>query len=365
MRQDLIGYLLSALEPHEMREVERALSSNPALREELEYVRSAMQVIDDKLASSPLIEAPTDLVRRTMDLIPHGMPPSDSAAPMSLANMPSVAMTPVPFSNWLTRGLARAHRSDWVVAVFSAAALFAMLLPVLSRVRNQARITLCQDQLRQLGTAISQYVLRDSHSELPSLTESGPEAFAGMYAVRLADQGLLVDPSLRWCPELELPQPLELSNVGRELAAHDGAALVRSEDLRAANGSGDVDALRALQHNAGGHYAYTLGVVEDQHYHAPKYEGRTTFAVLGDSPVSGIEAGQDLTVHNMRWGHGSKVANLLFEDGTVRLMDMSNMFELLDQPFFNHRGAVEAGLNIDDASLAPSWHAPFLDARQR
>ncbi len=232
-----------------MREVERALSSNPALREELEYVRSAMQVIDDKLASSPLIEAPTDLVRRTMDLIPHGMPPSDSAAPVSLANMPSVAMTPVPFSNWLTRG--------WLVHIAAigwwpyfrqrpCSRCFCSAFTSSQSSSNHA----VPNQLRQLGTAISQYVLRDSHSELPSLTESGPEAFAGMYAVRLADQGLLVDPSLRWCPELELPQPLELSNVGRELAAHDGAALVRSEDLRAANGSGDVDALRALQHNA-------------------------------------------------------------------------------------------------------------------
>ncbi len=355
MREDLIGYLLAALEPHEMRDVERALKNSPALREELEFLRSQMKPIDDAIGGLPIVDAPADLVRRTMDLIP-----SRDSLGLAATNTATLELTPVPFTTRLARGFGNAHRSDWIVAMMSAAAVVALLLPVLSRVRNQARITLCQDQLRQLGTAISQYVLHDSQSQLPSLSESGTEAFAGMYAVRLADQGLLVDPSLRWCPELEVPQPLASRG---EMA--DRLALVKSEDLRTASERGDVNALRTLQQQAGGHYAYTLGVVDEQTYHAPKYEGRANFAVLGDSPVTGIEPGQDVSVHDMRWGHGSKVANLLFEDGTVKLMDMSNMFELLDQPFINHRGAVEAGLNIDDASLAPSWHAPFLDAKQR
>ena len=291
MREDLIGYLLAALEPHEMRDVERALKHSPALREELEYLRNQMAPIDDAIGGFPIIDAPSDLVRRTMDLIPSGDP-----AVLSGVEAATMELTPVPFSTRLARGFGNAHRSDWIVAVMSAAAVVALLLPALSRVRNQSRITLCQDQLRQLGMAFSQFVLRDSQSQLPSLTESGPEAFAGMYAVRLADQGLLVDPSLRWCPELEVPQTLNPRDKSM-----DQFTLVKSKDLRAANELGDIDALRALQQQAGGHYAYTLGVVDEKQYHAPKYEGRATFAVLGDSPVTGIEAGQDVSVQNMSW----------------------------------------------------------------
>ncbi len=146
MREDLIGYLLAALEPHEMRDIERALKNSPALREELEFLRSQMAPIDEAIGGLPLVDAPSDLVRRTMDLIP-------TRESMELAGVDAATLelSPVPFTSRLARGFSRAHRSDWIVAMMSAAAVVALLLPALSHIRNQSRITLCQDQLRQLG----------------------------------------------------------------------------------------------------------------------------------------------------------------------------------------------------------------------
>jgi hypothetical protein len=55
----------------------------------------------------------------------------------------------------------------------------------------------------------------------------------------------------------------------------------------------------------------------------------------------------------------------LFEDGSVRHVLPAQMAELADHPYINHRGAIEAGMNIDDAVLAPSWVGPFPRKRQR
>jgi len=63
--------------------------------------------------------------------------------------------------------------------------------------------------------------------------------------------------------------------------------------------------------------------------------------------------------------HGGNGINVLFEDGRVQFVTLSAIDELPDHPLLNHRGLREAGVNIDDASLAPSWSAPFIDAVQR
>jgi hypothetical protein len=344
MREDLLGYLLSALEPHEMRRVEQELRSQPALREELEYLQRTLEPLDRAMGELPVIETPPDLVSRTMAMLPE----MQFGQPATV----SVAMAPVVEER-------RSNRNTWsdlLVATLASVALLGLLFPSIARGRYQARKTACQDHLRQLGTAITQFVLQDHHESLPQIAESGSEAFAGMYAVRLAEHDLLQEAELKWCPEMAMP------STDVPIAADH---LVKLEDLRKTVKRGDVNKLRWLQQTAGGHYAYTLGVVDGDRYRAPHYEGRSTFAILGDSPISGTEIAEGVDAQKLRWGHGDSGANLLFEDGSVRFLDMARSMDFPDHPFFNQRGAFEAGVNIDDASLAPSWRAPFINVRQR
>jgi prepilin-type processing-associated H-X9-DG protein len=126
----------------------------------------------------------------------------------------------------------------------------------------------------------------------------------------------------------------------------------------------DYSLLRWIQRHAGGHFAYLLGVVDDSTYKPPRYEGRPSFAVLGDAPIAGHQATEAVDVTKLRYSHGEG-ANLLFEDGSVRHVLPAQMAELADHPYINHRGAIEAGMNIDDAVLAPSWVGPFPRKRQR
>lgn len=363
MPDDLLGYLLSALEPHEMRRIEDLLRSDPLLEFELEQLRRSVNPIDRAIADLPIIQTPSDLVAKTMAMLPPM--PEDAAVPK--VDLQGLIIAPASDGQ-------RSFRfvwSDLLAVSLASAALLALLIPSIARGRYEARKTACQEHLRQLGTAITQFVLLDRHESLPQIAESGPEAFAGMYYVRLGESGLVNDGQLRWCPEVEVVSTERPVGGYVAEAAVDPAPqplieqVVRLEDLRNAHQSGKVDKLKWLQRTAGGDYAYNLGVVDGDHYEAPHYEARASFAVLGDAPISGVESTDGVDIQKLKWGHGDSGANLLFEDGSVRFIDMTSSSQIPDHPFLNHRGSIEAGVNVDDASLAPSWRPPFISARQR
>jgi hypothetical protein len=372
MREDLLGYLLSALEPHEMRRIDQRLREDPQLREELAEMQQKLSQLDQSLAMEELVEVPPTLVSQTLELISShgGDDPVYGGGNGLSASLPQ-ATAPLVMIRPGREPLCRPRRSvaDLLVSGLAAVAIFGFALPMVARFRSDARSVACQDNLRQLGVAISQFVLREREAYLPGLAESGPEAFAGIYAVRLADRGLLLDSRLRWCPETKLPEPdpsvLNLFLTDASSPVKPLTHLVSGGELDRAAEKSDVSWLRWLQRVAGGHYAYSLGVVDGDRYRAPRYEGRSTFAVLGDAPLSGGHATDAVDVTKMRWSHGGEGANLLYEDGSVRHVRMSAMLEMLDHPYVNHRGSIEAGVNIDDASLAPSWRSPFMRALQR
>lgn len=366
MREDLLGYLLSALQPHEMRRVDQRLQDDPQLREELAQVQQMLRTLDRAVGAEEVVEVPPHLVSRTLANIPPRPPAACHLRAPEVAFAPGrdAAVTLRPALEPPPRG--RRSWSDLVVMSTAAVAMVALLLPLAARLRSEARSVACQDNLRQLGVALGQFAMRESESHLPALAPQGPEAFSGMYAVRLADRGLLSDASLRWCPATDLPLA-GAPPTGDGPSKHASALthLVVGEDLERAAAAGDVSQLRWLQQVAGGHYAYSLGVINGSRYDAPQYEGRTSFAVLGDAPISGHQVTDGVDVSKLRWSHGGDGANLLYEDGSVRHLRIPAMLGLTDHPFVNHRGSIEAGVNIDDASLAPSWRPPFIEARQR
>lgn len=343
MHEDLLGYLLGALEPHEMRRIDQWLREDADARRQLEDVRRMLEPLDE---SSGTIELPPpDLISRTMAQLPPMELPPAAASSVHDAAAPTVSMQanldPPRSVGWTWM--------DWAASSAAAAILLALMLPAIAEGRFEARKNACQDQLRQLGTALTQFVTRNESGRLPAVAGSGPEAFAGIYAIRLRDAGLLDDPTLRWCPSLDAP------------AATAGPAakttLISVNQLHRST----VDQLRQIQRHAGGHYAYTLGVIEREHFASPRFESRSSFAVMSDAPMP-FDAAAPLT---RSVGHSGIGMNVLFEDGRVQFLPMASLNEIPDHPLMNHRQQTEAGVNIDDASLAPSWRPPFVDVQQR
>ncbi|MEM1068187.1 MAG: H-X9-DG-CTERM domain-containing protein [Planctomycetota bacterium] len=341
MHEDLLGYLLGALEPHEMRRVAQWLQDDPEARKELEKIERSLKPLEDNYqAPEP---PPADLVSRTLANLPPLPPPSELAeeSQVELASMRNSVDAPRDGAiRWL----------DWIGGVAAAVVVLGLLLPALAEGRFESRKIACQDQMRQLGSSLTQYVTRNSQERLPVVAESGREAFAGIYANRLNDAGLMHDPMMRWCPSLDLP---DADNF--VLTSLDTVEPVA--ELHMAS----VDELKQIQQVSGGHYAYTLGVIDRDQHTSPRFESRSSFAVMSDAPMVSMGAGYEFRVT----GHSGIGINVLFEDGSVRFFPISSLDSMPDHIWRNHRGNVEAGVNVDDASLAPSYRPPFVTVDQR
>jgi len=350
MHEDLIGYLLGALEPHEMRRVAEWLEEDPEARKQLEEIERSLRPLEESY--EPPESPPKDLVAKTLASLPP-MPSADESQPEEIQENrghdlvelpklgPSVENSPRSVYGW----------TDWMGAAAAAIVMLTVIIPALAAGRLEARKTACQDQLRQFGTAITQYVNHSPQERMPAVAETGREAFAGVFMIRLNEAGLLTDPNIRWCPSLDQPPTLEA-------ALTDLARVPSLEDLHGAT----VDQLRQIQQFAGGHYAYNLGVMEGDRLKSPRFEARSSFAILSDAPLPGIT---DSTQHGKVVGHNATGINVLYEDGRVRFIQLPALESMPDHPLLNHRGEVEAGVSVDDAALAPSWRPPFVNVRQR
>ena len=340
MHEDLLGYLLGALEPHEMERVAALLKQDPEARRQMIEIQKSLRPLEDTY--QPGQAPPADLIARTLGQIPSQPESNPLPAVDGLPSMHASNHRP------------RSRSVTWLdMAALSAAAaiVLALLVPSIANGRFEARRIACQDQLRGLGIAITTFVDRNEQHRLPAVSKSGPEAFAGVYAVRLRDSGLLENPSTRWCPSLDAPGDdqlrfAELNELPTTQELHESSA----------------DTLRRFQKFSGGHYAYNLGVVDKDHFESPRFEARASFAVMSDAPMAGTPS-----VSNFREsiGHEGRGINVLYEDGRVRFVSVNALDVMPDHPFFNHRGKAEAGVNVDDASLAPSWRPPFVEVFQR
>ncbi len=382
MHEDLLGYLLGALEPDEMHRVSERIKSDPEAQQLLAEIERSLRPLEDGFRA---VEPPSeDLLARTMAAIPDGVPPGVSNQPTDESNQSTdetvdellashsttpasasrVTLADIDLSREPSGVTSRWNWMDSVGSLLSVAVLLALLLPTLAAGRFQSRKVACQNHLREFGTALMQYVYRDHQGRLPQVAQSGPEAFAGVYSLRLADAGLLPDGGVRWCPSADMPEmAAQSSGIDSDLPHVDSVSLLSLDHLPKILEleSLSVNDLQQVQRYAGGHYAYTLGVWGDHGYTSPRYEARTAFAVMSDAPIGRADQ-SDSTI---QFSHGNQGMNVLFEDGAVRFIRAAALDSMPDHPLLNHDGDSEAGVNIDDASLAPSWRPPSRGALQR
>ncbi len=357
MREDLLGYLLGALEPGEMERISRALRADPVLRAELSRLQESLRPLDD---ANDLYEPPADLIDRTMAGLstgnresetpqpPTGEQQADEAAgpkwvsPRRAGRRPVRLSTPRRLRAGDDGRLAGWRLTDMVATAVAGIVIAGLVLPSILRERSGARQQLCQSQLREMGIALISYATRRADQRFPELATEGPESFSGYHAIELAAAGLLPSmPTPRWCPSLDVPPEW----VGKRLPTR--------EELRRAGGM----QLIQYQKMSGGHYAYSLGILENDRYVAPRFLGRSHFAILADAPLQSLDG----------WvmAHEGRGGNILYEDGHVAFFSNWNEGVQGDHPFLNRVGQLEHGLDPDDAALAGSQYPPFLPARSR
>ena len=318
-REQLLGYLLGALEDPEREQVERELAVNARLRDELAEIKAALDKVG--LSDSPEpVEPPAGLAERTCQFIAEQ------------SQQPVVSLAP-------DRDAGSGYRSytltDAIIAASVLLVLGALLFPSLARSRFMAQMVACQNNLRQLGIAM----WLDSESR-PDRSYSLPlwaddRMVAGVTAATLVKRGFVCSPDVAVCPASE--QGLLTPNY----------PMPSEEQLRLARG----DELPRLQRLIGGSYAYPLGVAADGLIVPPRNAYRENYCLVAEAPLWDSGARH----------HDGRGGNLFFEDGHIRWLGAGAYSVLPDDPYRNRHGrARAAGVDLDDAVLGGSDMRPVI-----
>lgn len=305
MRNQLLGYLMGALEPDEQRAVEIELDRNPELRRELAALGEGLELleVDDEYQAPP-----PGLAARTCRFVQE--------------RAVSVARPAPQPSGW--------QLQDMFVAAGVLMAASMLFFPAVNQSRSMARRAACEHNLRTVGMGLLQY--GEFHAGfLPYVPLEGKLAVAGVYAPTLRETGIVEDENVFRCPAD--PEGAR----GREIP-------LRCEVLEASG-----DRLRALQRRMGGSYAYVVGFVQDGKYRGqqmlPQRKGR--FPLLADAPACSIR-GLPSQYHD---GSGQ---NVFFDDGHVEFLTECTDCVTDDNIYVNAMGVVGAGVDMNDAVLGGS-----------
>src|SRR5262249_41535712 len=142
MDENLLGYLLNALEPDELRQVETQLRTDPAARQKLQRLRQVLEPLAIDLQPA---EPPGGLWVRTLARVAEHQCHRLPAAPtIPLSRSPAAAR-----SWW--------RRADVLVAASLLLCLTVLLPPGINYARNQYHAAACKNNLRQLYLALKDY----------------------------------------------------------------------------------------------------------------------------------------------------------------------------------------------------------------
>lgn len=313
MRENLIGYVLNALEPTEQAEIEAQLGRDPHLKRELELLTRSLEPLSwDQGMHNP----PVGLASRCCTFV----------AEQTKVRLPAPAGAAPP-SHWRMADIGVA------AGVFLAATL--LFWPAMNQSRYAAQVRGCQNNLRQVGMAYSAY--SDMFpGRLPAVAVNSPSNRAGVQPVLLVDHGLIKEAHLLVCPGSDLADEKDNFNVP-----------TRAELERAVAAK-----LAELHRRMGGSYSYSLGFIKDGKYYSPRDLRRVRHALMADAPN---HAAPDRFSSN----HGQSGQNVLFEDFHVEFITSCRCRECQDHIFENREGKPYAGLDEDDVVLGVSDAVPL------
>ncbi len=323
LRELLLGYLLGVLDDHEQQLVAQRLEHDPAWRRELARLRRQLAPLEDTRRDYP---PPPGLAAETCRFVFA----SAQKSPRPKAPKPVRGLSPArAYPGWIER----IRRADVAVAVAAVVVLLALVAPALVSNRFHARLIACQDNLRELGEAMTRYS-QAHHDLFPSLPSAGPLRTPGVFAPILAQAGLLRDKARLVCPGVTAAEAADVR-------------LYSVDELQQL----PEDTLEQIRPTLGGSYGYHPGHLEQGQYRPTRNLRRFYFALMADVPS--LDGPPHLSLN-----HGGRGQNVLFEDEHVRFLTTACAPEVNDHFFVNAEGRLDLGVHRDDSAILPAGLSP-------
>jgi hypothetical protein len=315
--ENLLGYLLNALDEKSQREVEAYLSDSAEGQGRLELLRRALEPLaadQEELVPSP------ELLYRTLARV---------AEYSCLRDLPRAPAPPRRHISYR----APWRRAELVVAASVLIVALGTAVTGLAQLRNHSAFAECKDNLRVFYAALRSY--HDEHRQFPDVTAEAPHISAGMMVPILVNAGVVDAASLSVrCPGNGGARPCPVTYEDtKDLTAEQFAKL----------------APRLMSW-----YAYSLGYVDDEGaYRAPHLRGGidTHIPLMSDRPPYGNEMGNSPN-------HGGSGQNVLFQDGRVEFRTARSLDYFDDDIFLNKAHEEHAGKGAYDGCLGRSASTP-------
>ena len=319
MQENLVGYLLGALDADEHESVKRQIESNPEWRRELNALEARLAPLESERWQD--IEPPAHLAAATCALVAEVA--ADSAA-IDAHVTPRSRMSPV--SEPPRKG-ASWSLMDMVVTAGIFAAISCLFLPSIGRSWDTARIVACQNNLRELFGGLSQFSAANNGA-YPTPQVQGNEVMAGFFAPQLVEPRF-VSSKQTMCPSQHDKQTVRLRMP------------TTSEFLEQRQHRSDLlAAIRKV-------YGYNIGYVDEEKYHRPTARNRNHVALVADRPVM-------TPFGPANNGHGGRGLNVLMEDGSVKTLPNGVCTIGSDNIFLNDEGRLGPGVHENDTVIGPS-----------
>jgi prepilin-type processing-associated H-X9-DG protein len=321
MDENLLGYLLNALDEPTQSEVEAFLTKHPEARARLAVLQQTLA----PLAADRDTPAPSpQLVERTLAKVAEHI----CTRAKVTAELPQA---PPSWPATLSMGHSWWRRPDILVAACLLVTVVGVGLMVLASLRapsSAAMLVECKNNLREYYVALHKY--RDQNGQFPDVAKEAPRDVAGMVVPILKDAGVLPASASIRCPGLGSPLSCEITLTALRTMRETEFAL-HSPSLALC-------------------YAYSLGY-RDQggSLHGPGDHPRESWSqtpIMSDRPpAEGVLANSI--------NHDGTGQNVLFADGHILFLPKRTL-GTGDDIFVNRDGIVAAGLDATDIVLGYS-----------
>jgi hypothetical protein len=322
MDENLIGYLLRALDPDENREVEAYLRKNPEGRARLEALQQGLTPL---AADADLEEPPRTLALDTLARIAEYRCRTLPAAPRL-----SPQQVEVPARHW-------SRRADVIAAALLLILVGGLGAPLLVKQWYVYQRQACVQNLMTFWQALAGY--SDQHEcEFPVVQPQGPRSVAGIFVPVLVDAGMLNPEASVLCPAQGQQAPARYTT--REL-----------EEMFWKR----RDEFYHVARDLGGSYAYTLGYREGENLRnirGLRRDDGDMLPILADRLTS---ADQDKSPN-----HGGTGQNVLYIGGYVQWKTLRTVGMYNDDIYVNKNNKVSAGKDLFDSVLGTSDARPCL-----
>ena len=323
MRDDLVGYLLGALDAPDAKRVEAALADprdGEVLRRELDCLRVAVKPLGrDRDAIAP----PRGLAQRTLANIRNAEAERSLKAPRPRIFSP--AESPAPATGpraWLDR----------LIIAATAVAAAVLVVPLVLDSIAESRSRRAERNLQKLAGGLQGYA--ESHRMYPTPPDAGPLSRAGLYAPTLVSEHRIVaDDGTVLVP-------------GTALSRDKTFRVPTLDELKAAVGTPQFE---QLIQQMGGDFGYTLGHRDAAGALQPnKNLRRSHHPIMADAPDPCCQKSSN---------HPGGIHYILYEDGRVERVFQDDLHRD-DHLYQNEDGETAAADDPEDAVIGDSHHRP-------